>query len=303
MIGLGILARRLNILNRDTTTRMARATTDFFYPALIFTSIVDNFTLRSLLENRGLPVGALLIMIIGYVIGVAFARFIKFSGEQEKNQFMFQCAINNYSYLPLPIVLMLWGDAGVAGLVFSTLGSELSVWTIGVFALAGNRFRRENLRRLLSMPMIALVSAIVAVALKDHAGFLAASPFLKEAGGAFFLMLDMLGKATIPLAMFVAGGRMAELQPHNIFTRNQGYVAVLRLIVIPAIAALLLHVLPFPDEPRLILLVLAIMPSAIASVVLSEAYGSDTDFAASSVLNTQVLSLFTIPAWLAFFLR
>ncbi len=303
MIGFGILARRMGILSRDTTNRMAKAATSFFYPALIFTSLVSNFTLDGLLKNWGLPAGALLIMLTGYGIGIAFSIFVKFSGEQEKNQFVFQCAINNYSFLPLPIVLMLWGDAGVAGLIFSTLGSELAVWTIGVFALSGNRFRKENLRRLLSMPMIALMAAIVAVAVKDSLAPPAGLPFITEVWGSFFSMLDIFGKATIPVAMFVAGGRMAELKPHHVLTLKQGCVAGLRLVVIPGIAALFLYALPFSEETRLILLVLATMPSAISSVVLSEAYGSDTDFAASSVLTTQVLSLVTIPAWIALFLR
>ena len=37
MIGFGILARKLNMLNRDTAGQMSRVVTNFFYPALIFT--------------------------------------------------------------------------------------------------------------------------------------------------------------------------------------------------------------------------------------------------------------------------
>jgi predicted permease len=306
MMGFGMLARRLNMIDRDAASRMSRVVTNFFYPALIFTTLVSSFNIRALAENWILPAGTIVIMSAGYLLGIIFHRFIKFSGEKEKNQFLFQCTINNYSFLPLPIVLMLWGNPGVAGLIFSSLGSEVCVWTFGVFALTGNKFRKENLKQLLSVPMIAIFASVAVMALRDFAfgasGF-TASPFLKDLGGSFFSVLDIFGKGTIPVAMFIAGSRIAELKPHHLFTPTQGYVVALRLIAIPAVTALILLLLPFSLEARMILLVVATMPSAIASVVLSEVYDSDTEFAASCVLTTHLFSLITIPLWLSLFLR
>jgi malate permease and related proteins len=307
MVGFGILARKLKFLDGNTINQMSRVVVNFFYPALIFTSLVGNFTIRGLAENWVLPAGTLLIMSTGYILGVVFSRLIRFTGEKEKNQFLFQCTINNYSFLPLPIVFMLWGNAGVAGLIFSTLGSELAVWTLGVSALTGNRFRRENLKQLLSVPMVTILFAIMAMAVRDFVTgppfSFSPGPFLQETATSFFFAMDILGKGTIPVAMFIAGGRMAELKTHHLFTLRQGYVVGLRLLVIPAVAALFLHLLPFPLETRLILLVVATMPSAIASVVLGEVYKSDTEFAASCVFTTHLFSLITIPLWLSLFLR
>lgn len=303
MIGAGILARRLNILNKETAGQMSRAVTNFFYPALIFSSLVGNFTLRGLVDNWALPIGAILIMLTGYILGVLFSRAISFSDDKEKNQFLFQSTINNYSFLPLPIILMLWGNVGVAGLIFSTLGSELSVWTLGIFALAGNKFRKENIKELLSVPMLAIFASIMVIAIRDVGVYSFAGTFLGEVGLSFFSVLDIFGKGTIPVAMFIAGSRVAELKPHHLFTLKQGYVVALRLLLIPAIVALILYLIPFLAESRHILLVVAIMPSAISSVVLSEVYNSDTDFAASSVLTTHLFSLVTIPVWLSIFLK
>jgi predicted permease len=42
------------------------------------------------------------------------------------------------------------------------------------------------------------------------------------------------------------------------------------------------------------------MPAAIASVMLSDMYKADSEFAASAVLLTHVASLVTIPLWLTF---
>jgi malate permease and related proteins len=307
MIGFGALARKFKMLDRSTAGQMSMIVINFFYPALIFTSLAGNFTLKSLAKNWVLPTGTILIMTTGYLLGSFISRFVGFPGDKTKRQFLFQCTINNYSFLPLPIVFMLWGDRGVAALIFSTLGSEVAVWTLGVSALTGSRLRRKSLKQLLNVPIMSIFISVVVIATRDlimgTQNLFLSSPFLKEVGSSFFSALNILGKGTIPLAMFIAGSSMADLKPHHLLTRQQGYVVGLRLLVIPAIAVIILHLLPFPLETRFILLVVATMPSAIASVVLGEVYKSDTEFASASVLNTHLFSLITIPLWLSLFLR
>ncbi len=306
MVGFGILARKLRLIGSDSTTQLSKLVTWFFYPALVFSSLVENFTLDSLLANWALPVGTIVIMATGYIVGFFAMQFCRFSDDRQKHQFLFQSTINNYSFLPLPIILMLWGEAGVAMLVFSTLGSEIALWTLGIFALTGNRLRRDSLTHLLSVPMVAILSAIAVIALS---GLLAGrgleiSPtgVFATLQGSFIEMLDIFGQATIPLAMFLAGSRVADLKLGHFFTMQQVSIVLLRLLLVPAAAVMLLFAMPFPDELMRILLVVAVMPSAIMSVVLSEVYDSDTDFAASTVLTTQLVSIFTIPVWLTLFL-
>lgn len=305
MVFLGALARKLRILDVESTRSMSFCVVNFFYPALIFSSIVGNFSVQELAENWALPAGTIMIMSTGYLFGLVFSSVIKFRDEEEKHTFMFQSAINNYSFLPLPIILMLWGEAGVAKLIFSSLGSEISVWTIGVFILTGHRFRIENLKRLLSMPMVAILFAIVFVFLRQwmqSSGWIPAeNSITMEIGRSFMSTLGMFGKATIPLAMMIAGSCMAELKCEHLIGMKQLYTLILRLIIIPASVIGLLFLLPFPESIRNILIVVAIMPCALASVVLSEVYNADRDFAASSVLITHLFSLITIPAWLAIF--
>lgn len=306
MIGFGVLAKKLMLIDNSATTQLAKLVTWFFYPALVFSSLVENFTLGDLLSNWALPAGALLIMALGYAAGFLSAGLLSFASERRKNQFIFQSTINNYSFLPLPIILMLWGGEGVAMLVFSTLGSEIAVWTLGVFALSGNRFRRDSLRNLLSVPMLAIISAMAVIAIRSGLGAagidMQACGVFREISRPLLDMLEVFGGAAIPLAMFLAGSRIADLKPGNFFTLGQTVLVVMRLLIIPAAAVLMLHLLPFQQELRQILLVVAVMPCAIASVMLSEVYDSDTDFAASSVLTTQAVSIITIPLWLAVFL-
>ncbi len=304
LIFLGGMARKTGILDGASTTRLANAVKNFFYPGLIFHSLFNNFTASALAENYLLPAGAFMIMAAGYLLGLLSSRFIRFRDTKQKSSFLFHCGINNYSFLPLPIILMLWGEHAVAMLIFSTLGSEIAVWTFGVFALSGNRFRRESLRNLLSVPMVSIVLAAIAIFTRDFSpgSSLVRNHFAAEAGASLMAAVEMLGGATIPLAMFVVGSRIFVLESHHILSIKQLYVAVIRLLLAPAAAILLLFLMPLSPGMRLVLIVVAVMPAANASVLLSEAYGSDVDFAASSVLITHIFALLTIPLWLSFFI-
>jgi len=79
--------------------------------------------------------------------------------------------------------------------------------------------------------------------------------------------------------------------------------SLLRLAVTPAICIAVLLLLPLEMESRRVLVLIATMPVAMASVTLAEAYKSDADFSASAILLTHLLCLVTVPFWLSLILR
>ncbi len=302
MIGVGWIACRLNIINADTTRNLSRLLTSFFYPALIITSMTRNFTPESLVARWYLPVGAFGIMLIGFCIGLLLERPLVNPQSRQGHAFLFQCTINNFSFLPMPLVLMFWGETAVASLIFSSLGPELAIWTLGVYAISGRRLRGGGFKHLFSPPLLSMAGALIFVFVKDAlpAAFTAffAQTFFREAGEAITSSATLFGNATIPVAMLVAGSRMAGLHPGHIFSRVQIAVGAIRLILVPAASFALILLLPLDTDTRRILILVSTMPSAVSSVILSEIYQADSEFAASSVLITHLLCLITIPFWL-----
>lgn len=302
MIGIGWVARRRQIISAETTRSLSRLLTTYFYPALIFTSMTRHFNTESLIANWQLPAGTFVIMLIGFSAGLLVERLLTDPHSPQGHAFLFQCTVNNYSFLPMPLALMFWGEPGVAGLIFSAIGPELAIWTLGVYALSGRKLRLGSLRQLINPPLVTMVATLCLVILRDQlptavAGF-AARPAAAEFTAAASAALTLLGGATIPIAMMVAGSRMAGLRAHHLFSRIQLALALLRLVIIPAIAIGLMAILPLADEIRRILILVAVMPVAVVSVVLCELYDGDSDFAASSVLITHLLCLLTVPLWL-----
>lgn len=299
MVLMGVLARRRGLLDSAGTRQISQLVTNILYPAAIYGTLVQTFTLPGLAANWTLPAGTILTMAVGFVVGLLAGWVVPFTGPRERRAFRFQCTINNYVFLALPLVQIYWGAQGVALLIFSTVGSEISVWTLGVMALTGHRLDARALRHLLSMPMAAILAAVATLALAQVCPWRPAEGSLVEdLRGALLAAVDMVGKGTVPLAMVVAGSRMAELRPQHLWRWPQLALVGLRLVLIPGVVLALLHLLPFAPEARQVLTVVAVMPSAVASVMLSDIYEADSDFAAAAVLLTHLGALITIPLWL-----
>jgi predicted permease len=61
----------------------------------------------------------------------------------------------------------------------------------------------------------------------------------------------------------------------------------------------LIGLIPMETAARGILCIIAVMPSAMVSVLFSERYGGDTDFIAGGLLLTHLWALITVPLFLA----
>ncbi len=303
IILFGVILRKMRIIDAPFNQRLSHVLMKVFYPALIYSVIVRTFTLGSIIQKWTLPAGAALIMGIGWLVGALIAPRLKQQPDAARRMFHFQCTMNNYSFLPIMLATMLWGEEGVAMVVFSTLGAEVMVWTAGIQSVTGRKISPKTLKHLVSMPISAMLAAFVTLAIRaafdSHCIDIPAHhPRVAETLSMFVDTLHRTGQATIPVSAVIAGSRMAELRPHHIATPLMAGTALLRLIAIPAIAVGVLACLPVSPDVRAILLVIAVMPCALSSIPIAEVYQGDGEFAAASVLVTHILCLLTIPLWL-----
>ncbi len=303
LMTIGYVARKRGVVSAVGTSEMVRVLIAIIYPCLIFSS-VTKLNAQELAANWIMPVMAMAIAGTGLVLGLISLRFIKGVDQQRASAFLFQNTINNYLFLPLPLVMLLWGTEGVALLVFASMGFELTVWTLGVFLFNRSSNLAEGLKMMLGPPLIALIFSICWVCVRDLA-----SPELPAAG--FFADLarrlldltyfgaDTVGKATVAVSMVVSGSRIAALGAKAAFDWQVWLLSALRLIVTPVLFILLLNLIPMAEMARGILAVIAVMPAAVTSLVFSERFGGDSDFIASTLLVTHLAAIITIPLLLA----
>jgi len=298
----GYVLCRMNWLDARFNRQLSLLMLNVFYPCLIISSILRNFTLESLLQNWMMPVGTIFILGTGWIIGLITLPLVKSHPVSTQRCYHFICMMNNYSFLPILLAASLWNEKAVALIAFSALGSELCVWTLGIKSITGQPLERSFLRHLVSMPMLALGTSFILLALcslcMHHQWIPAPGSASNELLTTLLDTCRMAGGATIPSSAVICGARIAMLQPHKILSPIILGASVLRLIVVPAITITVLMLFPMDVEIRRVLILIATMPVAMASVTLAEAYKSDADFSAAAILFTHAACLVTVPLWL-----
>ena len=115
--------------------------------------------------------------------------------------------------------------------------------------------------------------------------------------------LEILGNATIPLALFAIGGSLTQIKLSGAL--NEAFMmACLKLFVHPAAAFLMaLHLFNLPPLWIATVTILAAMPSGVFVSVFASRYQCAEDVAASSIMISTLLSAITVSLWLSFFIN
>ncbi len=303
LMTIGFMVRKRGIISAVGTSEMVRLLISIIYPCLIFSS-VTRLEVQDLAANWIMPAMAVAIAGTGLVLGLIALRCLKSVDQQRASAFLFQNTINNYLFLPLPLVMLLWGSQGVALLVFASMGFELVVWTVGVFLFNRSSKLNEGLRMMFGPPLLSLIFSIGWVCVRDLAGLELpqtgiAADLIRRILDLVYFGADTIGKATVAVSMIVSGSRIAALNLSAAFDKQVWLVSAMRLIVTPVIFILILKLIPMPEMAYGILAVVAVMPAAVASLVFSERFGGDSDFIASTLLITHLGAVATIPLLLA----
>jgi len=297
LILVGVLSKKLNIISNEGSKSLSSILMNVAWPALLFSAMLKKCNWNLIKENLPLILIGALIVIIGYIIGILGARIAGIS-KPRKSAFLYSCMINNYSFLPLPIVLILFGEKGVVLLALCNLGTILVQWTLGIYIVTAHKLGISSLKKIVNMPLIAIVSGMIL------SGFHVQCPKLGlDLGLVFMRLLNALGGTTVPIAMLIAGFALADINYVKVFKdKDVILINILRLIVIPTCILILISFLSMPVISKKIASIIAVMPVAIAASVIIKQYGGDEEFTASAIYTTTLLSIITIPAFLAIIL-
>ncbi len=294
LVGTGVILRWTRWLTAEADASLMRVVVNILTPALIFHVVLGNAALRRS-ENLFL---APLLGFVEVSVGVALAWFLRrrtgLAEERSQRTFAAQTGIQNYGYVPLPLVLTLFpGDA--AGVLFvHNLGVDIALWTVCLAALGHGRPRVG--RHLLNPPILSIVLAVG----------------LNVAGAQYWMprflltTAEMLGACAFPLGIILIGATMAdstaELRRH-FDLRTVAWASALRLGILPVFILTLAWGLPVSRELKQVLVVQAAMPVAVFPIVLARYYGGDPLTAVRIVVGTSLLGFVTIPLWLKLGLR
>ncbi|MBO4452957.1 MAG: AEC family transporter [Clostridia bacterium] len=195
-------------------------------------------------------------------------------------------ACGNVGFLGIPLLEQLLPDHPEA-LAYSaafSVGMNLIAWTLGLTLITGNKKFISVKAMILNPPMISFLAILP---------FFLTGVHLPEKIADF---IEVLGRMSTVVCMTVLGMRLALNSFKKLFTNLRVYIAAFsKLIVFPALTALLFLPVPVDPSVKSAAVILASCPAAAMIHSLSETHGGDSSTAADIVLATSLTCILTIP--------
>lgn len=290
---MGAFLRKKGHLTDQADASLMWLTINVLLPALIINSVLRNPALDELENIFVPPVIGFGSVLIGLGLGLIFYKRIGLKDEKQKRSFLLSNALNNYGFLPVPLILSLYDRETLGVLFMHNVGVETAIWTIGIVIISSQVAIKDRLKRLINAPLCAVSSCL----------FLTYFDLDTQIPEFFFKTVSMLGQSAIPLALLLVGSLMYDSLNH--FQLTDGFKVVassvtIRLLLFPLIYIALLWLLPLSLELKRVMLIEAAQPAAMLPIVLSKQYDASPQVAFLVILCTSIGSFFTMPLWIHF---
>lgn len=296
IIAAGYACRRLHLVNKESDKSLVKLTLNILFPAFIIDHILGNEKLSSVSEIGVASSTGFISLILGISLCYFISGILKTEGKQRR-AFAVTTGLQNYGFIPIPIVLALYPDANVivGVLLMHSVGVELALWTAGVMILSGER--TSIWRRLLNVPLITTVICLIinflGLGIEVHA---------KVEG-----TCNMLGNCAVPLSLLLIGATINDLindSKEKIFNQQRSAEAILavimRMLFLPIVVLIYAKFAQISPELKKVLVIQAAMPAAVFPIILTKEYGGDTNTSVRIVIVTTLLSVITIPPAIVF---
>ena len=271
-------------------------------PILIFTSFQGCAFNPSIAVNMLIVAGIAIATHLMMFLIVKLA-FIKWQAVEKVKLVKYLSVFSNCGFMGLPFLQSLFTDASLQAELVIYCAVILAVfnilnWTFGVYIITGDK-------KEISAKKVLLNPVIIAVVLSLAVFFIMQKPLVEMAAAgtiAYKLLtkmmstLNFLSNMVTPLAMFVIGVRLANVDFKAIFTDKWAYVATMtKLLVMSFVTMFLVAYLPIASTIKYTIFFLLSMPSATSGAMMAVQYGKDSDFASVGVVLSTIFSIASLP--------
>lgn len=281
IVGVGAVLRASGLLRAEDARPLNAVIIYVGLPAFIFRA-VHGATLSA--ELWGVVAVSWLAMA-----AIALATWLvtraRGAAPKRRGAVILAAAFGNTGYIGYPLTAALLGSAAVPLAVFSDVfGTVFAFVLVGLPIAArfgGSSRARVNLAR-----ELATFPAVIALVVGLLARPLTVPPAVSSG-------LELLASIVAPLIMLSVG---LSLRPRTMArsAADLALVVTLRLVLSPAIAFVVGDSMMAGEALRVAALQGG-MPTMMLTLVAGERFGLDTDFIASAIFVTTVISAFTIP--------
>ena len=291
---IGFLANKFSLLPENAATVLSKLENYVLVPALVFDTLMTNCQAAALKNNYPLILYCMLLLVISFVVSIPLSKYFAHEKEgvvydelYQRHIYEYALTFGNFSFMGNAVVLGILGDKGLFGYLLFTLPLNIMVYTWGVIILIPKGKDSKNpIKNLLNPIVIALVLGLVA-------GLLNIKRFLPD-----FLTVTISSAKNCmgPVAMILTGFVIGGYKIKTLLTKKRIYLAAaLRLIAIPSVMLIIIHLLGASKEIMTLALFAYATPLGLNTIVFPAAYGGDTRTGASMAMISHVFCIITIP--------
>jgi predicted permease len=285
LIALGFLLRRAELLKPEQWLGIERLTYFVLFPPLLFMSIVNGAFAGGEALKLAIGLTATVGLMAGLLLGVQ--RLLPMPGPAFTS--VFQAGIRWNGFVALGVISSLHGQPGVAlsAVAFAALSPITQAMSLLVATRQlGGKPEPMN-RMLIRLALNPLVIAALAACLLVAYGMRPSQPIAQT--------LNLLGDATVSLGLICVGAGL-DIPSLKGARLPLAWGVVLRLWIMPGIAAALLIWTGLSGMMLSVGVVCAASPVATSAYILSRQHGGDAPLMGNLITLTTLLSILTLPA-------
>lgn len=289
---IGYFLVKINALTENGLDALSRLTIEITLPFLIFCELIKRFTFTFYAKWWIFPLISIAITFLGLFVGSLFVGFIR--GNDHKMQFLSLIAFQNSGYLPLALVASLLPNDQVGPmfiyLFLFLLGFNLLIFSLGVYMLASKKGDKFEVKNLFSPPVLATLVTLLLILLN-----------LNRVPDSIYKPMKMIGDCTLPLAMLVVGGNLAQIRLGRIDKKAIFFMSLAKLVILPGLGILFLLKFRMPHLIGLLILIeLAVPPATTPSVIIRH-YKKEDLLISQGIFFGHILGLISLPIFLSLY--
>ncbi|AZP03484.1 AEC family transporter [Jeotgalibaca ciconiae] len=282
---VGYIVAKTGVLEKHANLNFATLINYVTVPALIISSTSGAAKVGSKFDS----IFVLIMAVFSYVLFIGLAlitpKIFKVQPDEE-GIIQFLTVFANNGFMGFPVVQAIFGTGALFYASIYNIPNNLLLYSIGIYMITkGKRLNTISWRVILTNP--ATIASVLAL---------------------FFFFFDIqlpsiltqatesLGNITSPLAMFLIGSSMADIDLLAAIRNVKLYLfAVFRMLLIPILLWFVLRNFISNEMILGVLIVIAAMPGPTMAVTLSTQYSGNTKLATGYVFLSTVISVLTIP--------
>lgn len=291
IIAVGYLATKSGILKHEASAVFSSFLLKVTLPCTIFISLVQKEYDPAFIHD------SLIIMaagLIAYPILLYVSRMLAgVVGVPAGTRGVFAVAssYSNSGFMGFPIALALLGAEGLALSVMLNITFNITLYTLGALVISQDSLNHEGHELDVKGIIFSGINISLVLSLVFYFGQI-------EVPDKIAAPIKYLSDITTPLSMIIIGMALARSHGSEVLKDKYAWLStLLRLIVYPVVICMILRVFPLGSNPMVgaVFVLINAMPAASVTVVLSEMYGGNIDFAAKVMFIQNVLCVLTIP--------